>query len=274
MTDNNEFDIGEDVGKPQAKKYVKIEYDIFLRCKPRNDKPYKIRIASNPRNFRSHWNTFTPIGIHAPVKIPAYSYDEKPLDMAWNEGDYMPQKRHACLVFDRDDNNRLKVLESGDSLFVAFGNWYKSMKVSPAGPQGTDWFVWVKKDGNHITYSAIADQKPSPFTEAEQALLDNCPIDLSKVIKIRTPEEIKELWMKLPDDKKYNPKSKYKSGQKFDAKEFEKKYGSTSNNNSSDTPQSSTQPSASASINNNDDVGEQQDDDFNNDDIGDDNVPF
>ena len=67
--------------------------------------------------------------------------------------------------------------------------------------------------------------KPSPFTEDEKKILASPPFDINKVIKIKTPEEIKKMWLQLDDSKKYNPKSKFRAGATFDKTDFEKRYG-------------------------------------------------
>ena len=152
--------------------------------------------------------------------------DEKNLDIAWAEGDWFPQRRHACTVFDRDDGGKLKILEAGDSVFSHFGNWLKATGVNPSSAEGTDWFIWVKNNGSTTEYSATPDIKSTPFTEDEKKTLASPPFDINKVIKIKTAEEIKKMWLQLDDDKKYNPKSKFRAGATFNKSEFEKRYGS------------------------------------------------
>lgn len=221
-----DFD-GEKKSPPkQTPQYARADYDIFVRLKPQ-EKPFKVRIASNSKNFRSHWGAFKSIS-KAPVRSPAYSMDEKSLDIAWAEGDWFPQRRHACEVFDRDDGNKLKILEAPDSVFSHFGNWFKATGINPSSSEGTDWFIWVKSNAaGQSEYSATPDIKSSPFTEDEKKILASPPFDINKVIKIKTSEEIKKMWLQLDDDKKYNPKSKYRAGVTFNKPEFEKRYGST-----------------------------------------------
>jgi hypothetical protein len=217
------FDKEKNKTQKQTAQYTKVEYNIFVKLKAQEN-PFRVRIASNPKNFRSHWGAFKSIS-KAPVRSPAYSIDEKVLDIAWSEGDWLPQRRHSCKVFDRDDGNKLKVLEAGDSVFSHFGNWYKATGVNPSSSEGTDWFIWVKNNGGTTEYSATPDIKSSPFTEDEKKILANPPFDLDKVIKIKTPEEIKKMWLQLDDSQKYNPKSKYKAGTTFNKDDFEKRYG-------------------------------------------------
>ena len=206
---------------------TRADYDIFIRSKPQ-EKPFRIRIAGNPKNFRSHWAAFKSIS-KAPIRSPAYSIDDKSLDVAWAEGDWFPQRRHACTVFDRDDGNRLKILESEDSLFAYFSNWYKTTGINPVSSEGTDWFIWVKNNGETTEYSATPDVKSTPFTEDEKKILANPPFDINQVINIKTPEEIKTMWLRLDDSLKYNPKSKLMAGNTFNKDEFEKRYGKTEN---------------------------------------------
>jgi len=230
MSEENKNNTGWDLdgekknSTKQTAQYTRADYDIFIRLKPQ-EKPFKIRIASNPKNFRSHWGAFKSIS-KAPIRSPAYSMDEKNLDIAWAEGDWFPQRRHACTVFDRDDGGKLKILEAGDSVFSHFGNWLKATGVNPSSAEGTDWFIWVKNNGSTTEYSATPDIKSTPFTEDEKKTLASPPFDINKVIKIKTAEEIKKMWLQLDDDKKYNPKSKFRAGATFNKSEFEKRYGS------------------------------------------------
>lgn len=225
-----DFDEEKKAFQKKPAQYAKADYDIFIRLKPQ-EKPFKIRIASNPKNFRSHWAAFKSIS-KAPIRSPAYSVDERSLDIAWAEGDWLPQRRHACTVFDRDDGDKLKILEAGDSVFSHFGNWFKATGINPSSNEGTDWFIWVKDNGGTTEYSATPDIKTTPFTDDEKKIIANPPFDLNKVIKIKTPEEIKQMWLDLDDDKKYNPRSKYKVGATFNKSDFDKKYGKTEENKS------------------------------------------
>jgi len=218
-----DFDSEKNKKSKPAQAYTKADYDIFIKLKPQ-EKPFRIRLASNPINFRSHWGAFKSIS-KGPIRSPAYSIDEKELDIAWAEGDWFPQRRHSALVFDRDDGSKLKILEAADSVFSHFGNWFKATKMNPSSDGATDWFIWVKSNGQTTEYSATPDVKPSPFTEEEKKIMDSPPFDINKVVKLKTPEQIMEMWMQLPDDKKYNPKSKFKAGKTFNKSEFEKRYG-------------------------------------------------
>jgi len=208
-------------------KYTRADGDILVKLKPQ-EQPFRVRIASNPKHFRIHWMAFRSIS-KAPIISPAYSIDDKGLDIAWAEGDWFPQRRHSCLVFDRDDGNKLKIFEAGDNIFVHFGSWYKETGVNPSSPEGTDWFVWVNNNGETTEYSATSDVKPSPFTNEEILTIANPPFDIDKITKPKSPEEIKMMWLKLDDSRKYDPKSKYRVGTTFNKSEFEKRYGKTEN---------------------------------------------
>ena len=243
------WDFGDDkkpAGNSQKKSFngQQKDYDIFLKLKPRTE-PFRVRLASNPKNSRYHWTAFKSIS-KAPIRSPAYSVDEKELDIAWAEGDFLPQRRHACLVFDRDDNNYLKILDGPDSLFSIFGNWFKAKKINPSSKDGTDWLLIVKEEGGKTVYSALPDDK-TPFTPEEEAILANPPIVLDRIIKIKTPDEIKAMWMQLPDDKKYNPKSKYRAGKVFDRAEVEKRFGALPNVTASTAATSTASSSSAAS---------------------------
>ena len=108
-----------------------------------------------------------------------------------------PQQRRACLVFDRDEGNVLRILEGPVSMFDNFKHFKNISKNEPGGPQGGDFLIKTncpsgKKDRD-TTYE-VEFVTPVPFTEEEKAQYGEKKedYDLQEVYKALTIEEVEE----------------------------------------------------------------------------------
>jgi hypothetical protein len=171
--------------------------------------PYRIRLACRPVNFRKHWDAFKPLGKY-PIS-PALKSDEKDLDVAWSRGNWIPRVKHAALVLDREHGGKIRVLDGGSQIFSSFQAWSDLTKKNPAGPSAPDFLIMVKKvkkgERTQTEYKVIADPEGiKPFTAEELSLMGKTTMSrdwlINKIYKKSTPEEIKMLYEKLPDDRK------------------------------------------------------------------------
>ena len=184
----------------------------WMKLKKRPE-PYRVRLVSSPEIFRQHYLAFKPLNLKRQPLSPSLKEDgtcNKDEDIAWNEGGWVPGKRYASLVIDRE-TGQIRILEAGAQVFTAFGNYKKMFGSNPAGEQGPDWLISVGVDAQGKTeYTTVSDVKkgPTPFTAEEKAMIDNCKIDLKKMYKRATAEEIRALWYQLPEDKRVNPNRK------------------------------------------------------------------
>ena len=184
----------------------------WMKLKKRPE-PYRVRLVSSPEIFRQHYLAFKPLNLKRQPISPSLKEDgtqDKDQDIAWNEGGWVPGKRFASLVIDRE-TGQIRILEAGAQVFTAFGNYKKMFGSNPAGAHGPDWLISVGQDAQGKTeYTTVSDVKkgPVPFTAEEQAMIENCKIDLKKTYKRATPEEIRALWYQLPEDKRVNPNRK------------------------------------------------------------------
>lgn len=187
---------------------------LFMRCDPRPE-PYNFRLACTPIRFRKHGWAFRMLK-QWPIS-PATDPSEKDLDIAWKDGYFMPATKYAALVFDRDNGNRLRVLEGPPDIFGPIGNDAHMNKMNPASPtKGWDWIVQVTEevegDRKVRKYSVAVNRGKgaTPLTSEELKILENPKFtreELEKTwFKKSTPEEIKDMWDQLPPEARLNPK--------------------------------------------------------------------
>lgn len=189
------------------------EVSLFMKLTPRKE-PYKIRLACTPITFRKHSWAFRTLK-QWPIS-PASEQALKDLDIAWKEGNFMPQQRHAAFVFDREFNSRLRILEAGKDVFGPIYNTAKTSNVNPASPtKGWDWIIIVSEElvnGKKVTlYNVsldISKNGPTPLTEEEKEILENPKFQRTELVNRyfvkSTPEEIKDLWEQLPPELRVN----------------------------------------------------------------------
>lgn len=82
------------------------------------------------------------------------------------------QTRYAINVFDREDNNQVKIMEGGFSIFRHFAKWSQVNKdnegrpISVGGTHSGDWMIEVRGDGLQRKY-VTGYMRPAPFTPQE-----------------------------------------------------------------------------------------------------------
>jgi len=187
---------------------------LFMKLDPRPE-PYHVRLTCTPIMFRKHKWAFRSLK-QWPIS-PATDKSEKDADIAWRDGKFMPVVRFAAFVFDRDSDNRLRILEESGDVFGPIGNHAHATNVNAASPtKGWDWLILVTEtiDSNgkkNRTYAVTIDTSkngPTPFTEAEIKALENPKFQRSELetryfVK-STSEEIAELWEQLPAASRVN----------------------------------------------------------------------
>ena len=205
---------------------------LFMKLDPR-PQPYHFRLACTPITFRKHKWAFRQLR-QWPIS-PASDRSEKDLDIAWTEGNFMPVSRYAALVFDRDNENRLRILEEGQEVFGPIYNQGKVSNINPASPtKGWDWVAIVSeektfqngKERKSRKYSVSPDLSkngPTPLTTEELTALENPKFQReelsSRYFAKSTPEEIKDLWEQLPMSARKNEMSdKFNTDAKSNAK--------------------------------------------------------
>ena len=187
---------------------------LFMTLKQR-EQPYAVRLVSAPEPFRQHWNAFKPLQ-NKPVISPVFDVADKDKDYAWSVGGYVPVKKYAILVIDREDG-KVKIMQGGEQIFGRVREYIDSQKklkrdADPTGPNATDWLITVGQKEGQTHYTCNPDTTGAkPLTPEEAAAVAALKIDWrTSFFKKPSPEEIKAMWERLPEDKKYNPEPKGK----------------------------------------------------------------
>lgn len=82
-----------------------------------------------------------------------------------------PSYRNAMFVIDREDSNKIKILEGGPQIFDAFGNWSTSSGIKPGAGQAGDWAITVTGEGvggNNPRKYAPVYMGPVMFSDEEK----------------------------------------------------------------------------------------------------------
>ena len=184
--------------------------DLYLRLEKRPT-PDVVRIVSEIYGFRQHWTAFRSIS-NKPIVSPAFTFDEKHKDIAWDKGGWEPGKKYSAVVINRE-TGQLQILTAGAQVFNPIFQFIKNTKaagrgVDPAGENGPDWIISVESDvKNKTKYECSIDSTgPKNFTADELERIAKWPADWKeKYIKVATEQEIVDLWNQLPEDKKMAP---------------------------------------------------------------------
>ena len=192
----------EEKAKQKAEKDVQLRMVMDVR-----EVPYRVRLVSSSLRFRKYFHPFNILGKY-PIS-PAYYEKEKDLDVAWNQGNWLPSKKGVVVVIDREHPGMLRLVEAGEQVFGAFEKYASMTKKSPSGPSAPDFLISVTEEKSQKKYSVMADPDgPKPFTDEEKALIGRSKLTKEFLeermhYKRETPESIKELWLQLPEDKRY-----------------------------------------------------------------------
>ena len=162
---------------------------------------YEVRFVGAYVRFLRHWMPFDKKD-----RIITHK-DYKGKDPAWNAGFY-PRKTFAIHVIDRKDQ-KLKILEKGSQIFEALYRFKTANNINPAGKDAPDFVITVeipKNDPRATKYSVTAKAAMSPLTDKELEMIKTEFYPLGDIYRTTPLEKIKELWDKLPEDKKIPPK--------------------------------------------------------------------
>lgn len=160
----------------------------FLKLKGGNK--YRVRLVGKAVGYLQHWD---PVICRSPGK------DDKGniIDPLMIDG-HEPKKRYAIWVINRDDGNKLQIMDFPPTLFDQFKAWKSACNEEPGGSKGCDWQIRLEIPSNgdkrRTKYLAMPLDR-TPFTEEEIALMRQ--IDIKKVLtevrRDNTPEEIRKM---------------------------------------------------------------------------------
>jgi hypothetical protein len=157
---------------------------LFLRLQ---EGKYRVRLISKPVRYLQHWDPIRAIS-------PGEGEDGTIIDPLMALG-HQPKPRFSIWVLDRDDENRLKIMDFPQSLCNVFSQWKQMHNGEPGGKEGPDFQISVIAPGGknqYKKYEAMAFER-IPFTEDELKRIKEGNLK-DKILEYRradTPEEIR-----------------------------------------------------------------------------------
>ena len=171
----------------------------FLRLKSGNT--YKIRPLHKPVHFYKYFHR----GEDGKLRTALTGDPTDCPVAAEHPGLRKPANRYAIFVIDRNDGNKIKVMEAPVSVFKHFRDRFEATGQKPGGNKdGGDWQIKITGSGLKTEYSATY-LKDTPLTQEEleafSAVMDGDRERLGKIYRIDSPEEIeKKLFGPFEDD--------------------------------------------------------------------------
>ena len=164
--------------------------DTFLKLVPGNK--YRIRLISKPVRYMQHWE---PVICRSPGVDPESKQVIDPLMLLG----YKPKKRFAIWVLDREDGNKIKLMDFPQQLLDCFSEW-KAMynNEEPGGKNGPDFVIKLELPGGdrrRTKYKAVALEGRTPFTDDELKRINEGKLK-DKIQEFRrehTPDEIRAM---------------------------------------------------------------------------------
>ena len=161
---------------------------MFLKLEA--GKKYKVRLVGKPASYHQHWE---PVICRSPGVDPE---TKKTLDPLMLQG-FTPKKRFAMWVLDREDGNKLKIMDFPSVLFDQFAEWKASANEDPGGANGPDWSIKLDIPGGdrrRTKYKATSLAQ-TPLTDEELKAIKegNLKEKLYEARRPNTPEEIRAM---------------------------------------------------------------------------------
>ena len=145
---------------------------IFLKLE--EGKKYKVRLVGKAICYYMHWK-----GDNCPITCISPYIDEKTnktLDPLMLQG-VSPSPRYSIWVLNRNEGNKLQVMDFPQGLCERFAAWKQNFNDEPGGANGPDWIIEKKKTGpsaKNVKWTAD--------------YLDRTPLTAEEVVMIKSPE--------------------------------------------------------------------------------------
>lgn len=161
---------------------------IFMKLEPNSDNV--VRPLGKPVAFYKYFHRHEDGSFRS-----AITSDPDRCTVKQTHPELTGSQRYAILVFDRNDDNKLKVLEGPKTIFKFFKEFYRITKKEPGGKEGADFRISVncpngRKDRDTTYDVEVLDH--IPFTEDEKNFYrenkDN--YDIKKIFASEEPEVI------------------------------------------------------------------------------------
>lgn len=160
---------------------------LFLKLQAGNK--YKLRLVGRALHYHQFWEPIV-------VRSPFQDENGKVICPLMQQG-FTPKDRYSIWVMDRNDNNKLKIMDFPPSLYNKFKDWYdENGGEEPGGANGPDWSVKLSAPtGNQrfTKYEAMPLDR-TPFTDEEKTKIREGKLKerLLDVRKDDSPDEIRE----------------------------------------------------------------------------------
>ena len=161
----------------------------FLRLKAGNK--YKVRLVGKFFCYKQHW---TPVI----CRSPGADKDGNVIDPIMISTGAVPKDRFAVWVIDREDADKLKIMDFPPSLMDQFKAWGQAMNEVPGGVNGPDWQINIQAgpggDIKKQKYVAMAlDKKPFSAEQVASFKEQKLAEKLAEARRDNTPEEIRAM---------------------------------------------------------------------------------
>lgn len=175
---------------------------LFLKLEA--GKTYRVRLVSNAVRYFQHWE---PVICRSPGVDPKTNVVLDPLmQMSRPDGSpYQPKERYAIWVLDRQDANKLKIMDFPSVLYERFAEWKTDFNEAPGGANGPDWKIVLEARGNDKRKTQYRAERldKTQFTTEE---IDRCKAGitvngtqvglkehLANLRRANTPQEIRDM---------------------------------------------------------------------------------
>ena len=165
---------------------------IFLKLQAGSK--YRLRLVGSPLKYLQHWTmSGSSVTCRSPGTDPTTGQIVDPLMLMGEE----PKVRFAMWVLNRDDGNKLQIIDFPPQLAQHFALWKEGFNDEPGGKNGPDWQIKLDAPGgvkSQTKYSALALDR-APFTEEELKRIQDGKLRerLDDVRRANTPEEIRAM---------------------------------------------------------------------------------
>ena len=171
-----------------------------------DNKRYRVRLISKPMNYHQY---FKPII----CRSPGCDENGTVIDPLMQMG-FKPDSRYSIWIFDREDNNTLKLMDFGIGLYRDIVEWKVGYNEDPGGMNGPDFQIKTEGIGRNRKYKVLALEK-KPFTEEELQIIKTGDLrkKIEEIRKPHSPEEIRKMYEKAKLEGKLRTDDKPASGQ-------------------------------------------------------------
>lgn len=157
-------------------------------------KRYRVRLVAKPFGYFQHWEPII-------CRSPEIDESGAVLDPLMLQG-LQPKPRFAIWVFDRQDGNKLKIMDFAPTMLDQFKIFRENFGDDPGSNKGPDFIIEGKCQGGdkRKTKWTCSYLTATPFTEEEVAQIKakdangrNLQERLAEARKPHTPDQIREM---------------------------------------------------------------------------------